>query len=53
MQPVNKVKYTEKNNQPGGRSGSKVKTTSGPAVGHAKSNPTKGGGIMQGTKGKR
>ena len=53
MQPVNKVKYRETNNQTGGKSGSKVKIVKGPAVGHASGNATKGGGIMQPTKGKK
>ena len=53
MQPVSKVPLKEKNNHPQGRTGSKVKTVSGPAVGHASSNPTKKGGVMQPTRGKK
>lgn len=52
-QPVSKVKYRETNNHPQGRSGSKVKKISGPAVGNASGNATKKGGIMEGTKGKK
>lgn len=52
MQPVNKVPLKETNNHKQGRTGSKVKETSGPAVGHASGNRTKRGGIMQGTRGK-
>lgn len=52
-QPVTRVKFTEKNNYPQGRSGSKVKIINGPAVGSTSGNPTKGGGVMQKTRGKR
>lgn len=41
----------EKNNQKQGRSGSKVKTISGPIKG-ASGNATKGGGITRPTRGK-
>lgn len=50
---VSKVKYRETNSQPGGKSGSKVKMKKGPAVGHSSGNATKGGGIMQPTKGRK
>ena len=52
-QPASRVPLKEINNHPQGRRGSKVKTVSGPAVGHASGNPTKRGGIMQPTRGKR
>lgn len=52
-QPVNKVKYSETNNYPQGRSGSKVRIISGPAVGNTSGNATKSGGIMEPTKGRK
>ena len=47
-------RYTKKetNNQKQGKSGAKVKTVSGPAVGGASGNPAKSGGIFRPTKGK-
>ena len=47
-------RYTKKeqNNQKGGKSGAKVRTVSGPAVGGASGNATKSGGIFRATKGK-
>jgi len=53
MQNVTKVSKTEKNNHPQGRSGGKVKTINGPAVGRGSGNPTKSGGIMKPTSGKK
>jgi len=52
-QPVSKAPFTVQTNQPGGRSGSKVKTKPGPARsdGRIRSNPTKSGGINRPTKG--
>ncbi len=52
-QPVSRVKFTEKNNYPQGRSGSKVKRINGPAVGSTSGNATKKGGIMSPTHGKK
>lgn len=52
-QSAGKVKYNERNNHKQGRSGAKVKTKSGPAVGRASGNPTKKGGVMQPTRGKK
>ena len=50
-QPAAKVKYSETNNQPQGRSGGKVKRINGPAVGKTSNpNPTKNGGIYGNTK---
>ncbi len=51
-QSAGKVAYKETSNQSGGRgSGAATKKVSGPAVGHSKTNPTKGGGIHRATKG--
>jgi len=52
-QNVSKVPYRETNNHKQGKTGSKVKTVNGPANGHASGNPTKGGGVMQPTRGKK
>jgi len=48
-QSAGKVKYREVNNHPQGRSGGKVRTINGPAVGNTggRKNPTKGGGIYR------
>jgi len=55
-QSAGKTKYQERNNHPQGRSGGKVRTIPGPAVGKSggrkSGNPTKGGGIYRPTKGK-
>lgn len=50
---VSKVRVRETNNYKQGKTGSKVKRVSGPAVGHSSSNPTKKGGVMQPTRGKK
>lgn len=51
-QPVNKVKKSETNNYPQGKSGSKVPMKPGPAKGNSGvRNPTKSGGIYRPTKG--
>lgn len=50
---VSKVKVKETNNYPQGKSGAKVKLKSGPATGRGSGNPTKKGGIMKPTGGKR
>ena len=47
------VPLKEKSNQPGGRSGSGPVKKTGPAVGRASGNKTKGGGVMEPTKGRR
>jgi hypothetical protein len=49
---LSRARSGEKSNQSGGKSGSKVPTKSGPAVGSAKGNPIKGGGVTQATRGK-
>ena len=49
---LGRARSKEKNNQSGGRSGSKVMTKSGPAVGRAKGNAMKGGAITRATRGK-
>ncbi len=47
-QSAGKTTYREKNSQPQGRSGAKVKTVPGPAKGNrGVVNPTKGGGIYR------
>lgn len=47
-QSAGKARYREINNYPQGRTGSKVMTKKGPAVGNTKNpNPTKGGGIYR------
>lgn len=51
MQPVNKVKVTEMNNQPQGRSGSKVPIKTGPAKG-VQGNKGKGRSAFTANKGK-
>lgn len=51
-QPVNKVKYSEKNNQPQGRSGGKVMQKSNPLGVKRVGNKGKKGGIMRPTKGR-
>lgn len=52
-QSAGKVKYRETNNYKQGRTGGKVKTINGPAVGNTRQgNPTKKGGIFRPTKGK-
>ena len=48
-QPVNKVPVKETNNHKQGRSGGKVMTNSGPAVGSTSGNPTAGGAIHKST----
>ncbi len=50
-QPSQVAPHREVNSQPQGRSSSKVKRVSGPAVGHSSSNKTKKGGIFRPTKG--
>jgi hypothetical protein len=53
MQPVNKVKHREIDNQRTGRSGAGTMKKSGPAKGRrGVVNPTKGGGIYRPTKGR-
>lgn len=47
------VLLREINNHKQGRSGSKVKTINGPATGQTSGNATKGGGVMQKTRGKK
>jgi hypothetical protein len=49
---LGRARSKETNNQSAGRTGSKVPTKKGPAVGSARGNPTKGGGVTQGTRGK-
>jgi hypothetical protein len=49
---LSRVSSKETTNQKAGRSGSKNPIKKGPAVGHTSGNPTKGGGITQGTRGK-
>lgn len=52
-QSVARVPFREVNNHKQGRTGSKVKIISGPAVGRTSGNPTKRGGVMTPTKGKK
>lgn len=49
---LGRARSKEKNNYSQGKSGSKVKTISGPAVGHTKGNSMKGGAITKPTRGK-
>ena len=51
-QPSQVAPHKEVNNYKQGKSGSKVKRVSGPAVGSTSGNKTKGGGINRATKGK-
>lgn len=53
MEPgLKRARGKETNNYKQGRSGSKVMTKAGPAVGNTKGNSTKGGGITKPTRGK-
>lgn len=52
-QPSQVAKHPEINSQKQGRSNSKVKMVSGPAVGSTSGNKTKGGGINRSTKGRK
>ena len=49
---LKRARSKESNNHSQGRSGSKVMTKSGPAVGNAKGNSMKGGAITKPTRGK-
>lgn len=49
---LGRARGKETNNHKQGRSGTKVMTKSGPAVGNAKGNAMKGGGITKPTRGK-
>lgn len=49
---LSRARSKEKNNHAQGKSGSKVMTKSGPAVGNTKGNAMKGGAITKPTRGK-
>lgn len=49
---LSRARSKETSNQSGGKSGAKVPMKSGPAVGRAKGNPIKGGGVTKPTRGK-
>ena len=49
---ISRARSKEKNNYNQGKSGSKVITKSGPAVGNTSGNQIKGGGITEATRGK-
>ena len=49
---ISRARSKEKNNYNQGKSGSKVKTLKGPAVGSTSGNQIKGGGITEPTRGK-
>jgi len=49
---LGRARSKEKNNYPQGKTGAKVMTKSGPAVGNAKGNAMRGGAITKPTRGK-
>ena len=49
---ISRARSKEKNNYNQGKSGSKVITKKGPAVGNTSGNTIKGGGITEATRGK-